>query len=57
MIWFEVDLLIVSTLATCGIGVTPLPIFVVGRTLVPAAVFVFILDFAKVPFFNRAAIA
>jgi hypothetical protein len=31
MIWFVVDLLIVSTLATCGIGMTPLPIFVVGE--------------------------
>ena len=44
-----VDLLIASTLATCGIAMAPLPIFVVGGTLVAAAVFAVILDFAKVP--------
>jgi H+-transporting ATPase len=52
-----VDLTIASTLATCGIAMTPLPIFVVGGTLVAAAVFAFILDFAKVPVFNRLRIA
>jgi H+-transporting ATPase len=52
-----VDLLIASTLATCGIAMTPLPIFVVAGTLVTAAVFAFILDFAKVPVFNRLRIA
>ena len=36
---------------------TPLPIFVVGGTLVAAAVFAFILDFAKVPVFSRLRIA
>ena len=51
-----VDLLIASTLATCGIAMTPLPVFVVGGTLVAAAVFAFILDFAKVPVFNRLRI-
>ena len=34
-----VDLLIASTLAICGIAMAPLPIFVVGGTLVAAAVF------------------
>jgi H+-transporting ATPase len=48
-----VDLLIASTLAACGIAMTPLPIFVVGGTLVAAAVFAFIVDLAKVPVFNR----
>jgi H+-transporting ATPase len=52
-----IDVLIASTLATCGIGMTPLPIFVVGGTLVAAAVFVYIVDFAKVPVFNRLGIA
>ena len=52
-----VDLLIASTLATCGIAMTPLPILVVGGILVAAAVFAFILDFAKVPVFNRLRIA
>ena len=45
-----VDLLIASTLATCGIAMAPLPIFVVGGTLVAAAVFAVIL-------FNRLRIA
>ena len=52
-----VDLLIASTLATCGIAMAPLPIFVVGATLLAAAVFAVILDFAKVPVFNRLRIA
>ncbi len=52
-----VDLLIASTLATCGIAMAPLPIFVVGGTLVAAAVFALILDFAKVPVFKRLKIA
>ena len=51
------DVLLASTLATCGIAMTPLPIFVVGGILVAAAVFAFILDFAKVPVFNRLQIA
>ena len=52
-----VDLLIASTLAVCGIAMAPLPIFVVGGTLVATAGFAFILDFAKVPVFNRLRIA
>jgi H+-transporting ATPase len=51
-----VDLLIASALAACGIAMTPLPIFVVGGTLVAAAVFAFIVDFAKVPVFKRLGI-
>jgi hypothetical protein len=35
----------------------PLPIFAVGGILVAAAVFAFILDFAKVPVFKRLRIA
>jgi len=52
-----VDLLIASTLATCGIAMTPLPIFVVGGILVAAVAFAFIVDFVKVPVFNRLRIA
>jgi H+-transporting ATPase len=52
-----VDVAIASTLATCGIAMTPLPIFAVGGILVAAAVFAFVLDFAKVPVFNRLMIA
>jgi len=52
-----VDLLIASTLATCGIVMTPLPILAVGGMLVAAAVFAFIVDFAKVTVFNRLKIA
>jgi len=51
-----VDLLIASTLAVCGIAMTALPIVLVGGTLVGAAVFAFILDFAKVPVFHRLGI-
>jgi len=51
-----VDLLIASTLATVGIAMAPLPLFVVGGILVAAAVFAVILDFAKAPVFNRLKI-
>jgi H+-transporting ATPase len=51
------DILIVSTLATRGIGMSPLSIFVVGGTLIAAAVFVILLDFLKVPVFHRLKLA
>jgi H+-transporting ATPase len=51
-----VDLLIASALATCGIAMTPLPIFVVGGTFVAVAVFAFISDSAKAPVFKRLGI-
>jgi H+-transporting ATPase len=51
------DLLITSTLATCGIAMTPLSLFAVGGTLAAAAVFAFLLDFAKVPVFRRLKIS
>jgi H+-transporting ATPase len=44
-------------LAAFGIAMTPLPIITVGATLVAAVVFAFLLDFAKVPVFNRLGIA
>jgi H+-transporting ATPase len=51
-----VDLLIASTLAICGIAMTPLPILIVGGTLAAAAVFAVIVDFVKVPVFERLKI-
>ncbi len=52
-----VDVLIASTLAICGIAMSPLPVLLVGGTLGAAAVFAFLVDFAKVPVFNRLRIA
>jgi len=52
-----VDLLIASTLATFGIAMSPLPILMLGGILVAAAVFAFIVDFVKVPVFNRLKIS
>jgi H+-transporting ATPase len=52
-----VDLAIASTLATCGIAMTPLSISVVGGILVAAAAFAFIVDLVKVPVFHRLRIA
>jgi H+-transporting ATPase len=52
-----VDLLIASTLAIFGIAMSPLPIWFVGATLVAAAAFAFLVDFAKVPVFRRLQIS
>jgi H+-transporting ATPase len=52
-----VDVVIASMLAALGIAMAPLPVLVVGATLVAAAVFAFIVDFAKVPVFKRLKIA
>jgi H+-transporting ATPase len=52
-----IDVLIASTLATCGIAMTSLPISWVGATLLGAVVFAVGLDFAKVPVFHRLEIA
>jgi H+-transporting ATPase len=51
------DVLIISMLVTRGIAMSPVPLFVVGGTLGAAVVFAFILDFVKVPVFNRLSIA
>ena len=51
------DVLIASALAACGIGMTPMPVWAVGGTLGAAAVFALLVDFAKVPVFNRLKIA
>ena len=51
------DVLIISTLVARGIAMSPLPVFAVGGTLVAAAVFAFVADFAKAPVFRRLGIA
>lgn len=52
-----VDLLIASTLATCGIAMAPLPAVVVGGTFIAVMAFALVLDLAKVPVFKRLGIA
>jgi H+-transporting ATPase len=52
-----VDVVIASTLAAAGIGMAPLPIFMVGAILMGAALFAFLVDFAKAPVFHRLGIA
>jgi H+-transporting ATPase len=51
------DILIAGTMATCGILMTPLPIFAVGSTLAVAIVFALVVDAAKVPVFRRLGLA
>lgn len=51
------DILIATTLATCGIFMTPLPIFIVAITLVSTVAFAFVVDAAKGPVFGRLGIA
>jgi H+-transporting ATPase len=50
------DLLIASTMAYRGIAMAPLPLLVMGETLVGAVVFAFMVDIVKVPVFNRLRI-
>jgi len=50
------DVLIVVALATRGIAMTSLPVLAVGEILMAAAVFSFVLDFAKAPVFHRLRI-
>ena len=52
-----VDLLIASTLATCGIAMTPVSILVVAQLTVAAIVFAFAVDFVKVPVYRRLDIS
>ena len=51
------DLLIASTMANRGIAMAPLPLLVMGGTLVGAVVFAFVVDFVKVPVFHCLGIA
>jgi H+-transporting ATPase len=50
------DLLIASTLAVAGIAMAPLPTWAVTSTLAAAVVFAILLDFVKVPVFQRLRI-
>jgi H+-transporting ATPase len=50
------DILIGSTLATCGILMTPLPALMVAGTLGGAAIFALFADVIKVPVFHRLQI-
>jgi H+-transporting ATPase len=50
------DLLIASTLANRGIAMAPLSLFVMGGTLLGAAVFAVTVDIVKVPVFKRLGI-
>ena len=52
-----VDVSIASTLALCGIAMTPLRLLAVAGTFGAAAVFAFVADFVKVPVFKRLGIA
>ena len=52
-----VDILIASTLATCGIAMASIPILLVGGLLVAAVAFAFALDLAKVPVLRRLRLA
>ena len=51
------DILLIATLATRGIAMSALPLSIVAETLAAAALFAFLLDFAKVPLFHRLKIA
>ncbi len=51
------DILVIAALATRGIAMSPLPLSIVAETLAAAALFAFLLDFAKVPLFHRLKIA
>ena len=52
-----VDVTIASTLAVCGIAMSPLPLAVVGEVFAAAVAFALVLDFAKVPVLSRLKIA
>jgi H+-transporting ATPase len=51
------DLLIAAMMANRGFAMAPLPLLVIGTTLVGAVVFAFLLDIAKAPVFKRLGIA
>ncbi len=51
------DLLIACTLANRGVAMAPLPLLVMGGTLLAAGLFAFVVDIVKVPVFSRLKIA
>jgi H+-transporting ATPase len=50
------DVLIISTLATLGVAMAPLPIAVIASELAAAIAFGAILDVVKIPVFARLRI-
>jgi H+-transporting ATPase len=50
------DLSIAAALANRGFAMAPLPLLVIGTTLLGAVVFAFVVDVVKVPVFNRLGI-
>ncbi|MGB9433717.1 MAG: HAD-IC family P-type ATPase [Candidatus Acidiferrum sp.] len=52
-----VDLSIASTMANRGIAMAPLPLLLIGGTLLGAVIFAFLVDIVKVPVFHRLKIA
>ena len=50
------DILIISTLAACGVWMTPLPVGLLAGLLGATALFGWVLDFVKVPLFRRLGI-
>ena len=51
------DVIVISALATLGVAMAALPLFVVLSTLGTAIVFAFALDTVKVPVFHRLKIS
>ncbi|MBU6503395.1 MAG: HAD-IC family P-type ATPase [Burkholderiales bacterium] len=51
------DIVIAATLSVAGIAMTPLPLLVVGGTLLASAAFALILDAVKTPVYRRLEIA
>jgi H+-transporting ATPase len=51
------DILIASTLAICGVAMTPLPVPIVVGILAAAIMFTLVVDLLKVPVFRRLSIA
>ena len=51
------DIAIASALAVAGIAMTPLPVWAILGTMAAAAGFAIILDFIKLPVFQRLGIA
>ena len=52
-----VDILIISTLATLGIAMVPIPVSVVACEFAAAIAFFAILDVVKIPVFARLGIS
>jgi H+-transporting ATPase len=51
------DVLIIATLAVCGIAMAPLPLVIIASELVAAIVFGLLMDVVKIPLFTRLNIS